>query len=144
MNRLFMLAAVLLAAPTQAAEPQRRSLLDGRVSMLVPVDFKPMSKDLIGRKYPAGSAPNYVLTSDDTTVNIAYDVKPLDVRPDQMNEVLASLRQQLTYGKLQSSGVRKINGTEFAVMEFDVTVGDGNIRNVMAMSSLGGKLLAIS
>lgn len=145
MNVQTAVTCLLLASTAaQAGEPQRRSLLDGRVSMLVPADFAPMPKALIARKYPAGSAPNYVLTNHDATVNIAYDIKPLDVRPNQMNELLASLRQQMTYGTIRSSGIRRLNGYDYVIMEFDVTVGGDDIRNVMAMSSLGGKLLAVS
>jgi hypothetical protein len=46
--------------------------------------------------------------------------------------------------KINSAGVKTINGADFLVFDVTTPAPDGEIRNVMAFASLEGRMLAVS
>ncbi len=96
------------------------------------------------QKYPGANAPSVVLTDETTTVNLAFDHKPMAITADQLPELEAPMRQQFAGAKLNSSGMRSINGHDFLVFDFDVQLTDGPNHNHMAITSLDGRMLIIS
>jgi hypothetical protein len=145
-NRYLALAAALSVATAFAGDDalQPRKLLDGKVTMLVPAGFTVMADEQRKLKYPGPEAPALVLTDESTAVNIALDHKSLPIRPEELPELEATVRKQMEEAKLNSSGLRKLNGREFAVFDLDSDAPDGTVRNIMAMTSLDGKLLIVS
>ncbi len=95
-------------------------------------------------KYPGANAPSVVLTDESTTVNIALDHKPMAIAPNQLKELEAPMRQQFASAKLNSSGMRSINGQDFLVFDVDVQLPDGANHNHMAITSFEGRMLIIS
>ena len=129
----------------QAADPlQSRTLLDGKVTMLVPGGLAPMSDADKKERYPGRNAPAYVLTNDDWSVNIAFDLKQIAMKPEEVAELEAPMRQQLSAAKINAIGVRKLNGADFLVIDADMTTPDATIHNLIAMGSLDGRMLVIS
>ena len=144
MKRLAI-ALIFLIGPAGAEEAlESRSLLEGKVSMQVPASFTAMSDQHRKLKYPGANAPALVLTDESTTVNIALDHKPMAIAPGQIKELEAPMRQQFASAKLNSSGMRSINGHDFLVIDVDVPLADGSNHNHMAITSLEGRMLIIS
>jgi len=143
-----LLTALMLVsvAVAQAAEPlQSRVLLDGKVTMLVPNGLALMSDADKRERYPGRNAPAYVLTNDDWSVNIAFDHKQLSMKPTEVGELEGPMRQQLAGAKINASGVRKINGADFLVIDADVNMADdAKLHNLIAVTSLEGRMLVIS
>lgn len=137
---LVALSATLHAADTLGS----RTLLDGKLSMQVPTSFVPMDAAAKKVKYPGANAPAYVLTNGDGSTNIAFDHKPVAMSPDEIPKLEAPMREQFSGLKINSAGTRQINGTNFLMFDFDSPSPDGDIRNLLVMSSLEGKLLVIS
>jgi hypothetical protein len=144
MKRLAL--AFLIAAGPAAAEEalESRSLMEGKVTIQVPASFTPMSDEHRKLKYPGANAPALVLTDESSTVNIAIDQKPMAIAPNQIKELEAPMRQQFASAKLNSSGMRSINGNDFLVIDVDVPLTDGTNHNHIAITSLEGRMLIIS
>ena len=137
---LLLLASA--AAAGQAAES--RSLLDGKVTLLVPAGFAPMSDEQRKLKYPGDNAPALVLTDESTTVNIALDHKAIAFPPEALKDAVEPMRQQFASAKLNDAGLRTINGHEFLVVDVVVTLPDGPNQNHIALTSFEGRILVIS
>ena len=149
MTKTKWFAAALLAASgalSAVAEEQleSRTLLDGKVTMLVPAGFAPMSDEYRQAKYPGGNAPAFVLTDESTTVNIAMDHKPNAIAPEQIKLLEEPMRQQFASAKINSAGMSTINGREFLVFDLEVELPDGPNHNHLALTSLEGRLLIVS
>jgi len=144
MKRLA-LALLIVIGPAAAEEAlEGRTLLDGKVTLQVPASFKPMSDEHRKIKYPGANAPSVVLTDESTTMNIALDHKPVAIAPNQVKELEAPMRQQFASAKLNSAGMRSINGQDFLVIDVDVPLADGPNHNHMAFTSFQGRMLIIS
>ena len=142
---LLLLGALVTSTLVGAGEPpQRRALLDGKLTMLVPSEFSLMSDEMRRVKYPGARAPAYVLSNEATTINIAFDQKPVQIKPAELREFEVAVRKGMTGVKFESSGVRKLNGADFVFLVFDSPAIDGTIRNIMTMTSLEGQLLVVS
>ncbi len=135
--------------PTVLAQEnlQMRELFGGKIRLLVPNNFELMPDAARKEKYPGKNAPANALVNrnGDTTTSIAFDHKNLPLEPEQVPELAAPMSQQIAgANKMNSHGVRKLNGVDVLVLDFDSAVPDGTLRNIMAMTSLEGRLLIVS
>lgn len=112
--------------------------------MLVPPGLIMMSDADKREKYPGEHAPAYVLTNEDWSVNIAFDHKKIPMKPGEAGELEAPLRKQMAGAKINGSGVRKLNGVEFLVIDADIRPDDLTVHNLIAVTSLEGRMLVIS
>lgn len=139
------LLSMFLSARTYCVDQLKsRRLLDGKITMLVPPGFSFLSESKRREKYPGPNAPAYALSSFDGTVNIVFDHKRAALKPEEVRKLEDSMRGQFSAVKINAYGVRKLNGVEFLVIDMETPAPDGNTRNVMALTSLEGRLLAVS
>jgi hypothetical protein len=146
------LISVVCGAPRAAplnVDLAPRALLGGRVSVLIPSVFQPMSQELLLRKYSRPNPPSLVYANEATTVSIAFDHTPHRLTPSQLGAGLAEMKK----GMLQAaptatffrSELMTIHGRQFAVMDLRTPGADGvEIRNILAATSLDDRLLVIS
>jgi hypothetical protein len=95
------------------ASLETRKLFDGKVELMVPPEFKPMTVEIMDKKYP-GQQPDVVLTDDNTEVNIvAIRTKQL-LQSSQIEAykdfMMASLKKSHPDAEWLDSGVKTING----------------------------------
>jgi hypothetical protein len=145
MKYLALFVSFALALPALAQEKlELRQLIDDRVTMLVPGNFMPLEEKYRLLKYPGAGAPNFVLSDETTRFNLAAELKSAPMPPEALPELAKAIPAKLSQAKFHSAGMRTLNGHEFAVFDMDTPAEDGTIRNIMAMTSLDGKLLVIS
>ncbi len=147
-KRLALLLVVALcwaAAPAHADDQLKPwNLLGGRVQMLAPHGMTLMSDADRLEKYNRPEPPANVLTSEDWLVNITFDLKKIPMKPEEVRENVNIMRQAFPGSKINSSGVRKLNGVEFVVLDVDTTLPDGIVHMLIAMTSLDDRMLMIS
>jgi hypothetical protein len=148
----IIVAVVLLTACSRlhAAEPtlEERKVLGGKVSLLVPKAFKPMSAAMIKKKYPAGNPPTLVYTNAAANVNVALNHTDSRMPADELaafhKAVEVKFKELHPSAEWFSSEVKKINGKEVFVMDFRHSAADTEVRNVMLGASLDGRLLIVT
>ncbi|MBT8486112.1 MAG: hypothetical protein HKO59_12645, partial [Phycisphaerales bacterium] len=122
--------------------------LDGRLRLLVPAEFHPMSPELIRIKYPSARRPQEVLSNDDGTVTIAVSHTPTRVTPTQLPSLFRMMSSQLEQANPRArwfqSETGTINGRSFFLLDFRTPAADTNIRNVMLGTSFQGRLVLVS
>jgi hypothetical protein len=128
--------------------PKATVVLEGKVSLLLPPGFKPLSTEVLNRKYPNANRPNLVYSNDATTVNVALEHTPHAVTAEQLatahEQLAAGLKGAYPTATWFSSGMRQINGRPFFVMEVRTPAVDTEVRNLIVGTSVDNRLLMIS
>jgi hypothetical protein len=143
-------AALILFAPIVIAQPALvpRVVLDGRVTLLLPVDFAPMSQEMMKLKYPAERRPAVVYTNERGTVNIALshtsDRMPPDEVPSFHKSLEATFKRLYPSAQWFQSDVVTMNERTWFLLELRTPAIDTDVRNIMMGTSVDGRLLLIS
>ena len=120
------------------------SLYGGKLTVSVPASFTEMSADKIVVKYPnAGNRPNVVYTNERASVNVAFTQVEMPTEQEDIPEVEEVLSQQLQATKPMNfkSRIEKINGSDYAIFEFESQAIDSKIYNLIFATDVNGKLL---
>lgn len=128
-------------------ELTRRRILSGKASMLIPRDFVVMDTGTIALKYPsAGHRPSEVYTTPKGSINIALNHTKNAANDTELEAVKETMNAQLNRPPIDfiRSEVRQVNGKKFIVMEFVSQAADTRIYNLMAITSLEGRLAMIT
>jgi hypothetical protein len=140
--------ALASALPAGAQEFARREILDGRVSLLVPASFEPMSEEALRTKYPSQHRPAYVLTDATGAVNVAAGHSNFAVSPEQLvaahKGIEQSVRSQVPTAVWHRSEVLSKNGRPYLLFAHRSPGLDDDVENIMYIASVDGRLLTIS
>lgn len=126
-------------------EFEKRSFIDGKITMMVPKEFAEMELEMAKIKYPMEQRPETILTDDMGGTNIL--LTHMDTPTN--NETMAKIRDGLFYLmhrinpgiKMQSTGEEVIDNIDVAYVEFTNPVMDGKLYNLMFYLDLEGKPL---
>jgi hypothetical protein len=125
-----------------------RSLLGDRLTLLVPESFTRMGDEMLRRKYPSERRPTLVLTNREGSVNVAVNHTQDALQPSQIAEAHASLEQTFRRvypsARWERSEVVSLGGRDFFVLDLRTPSMDTEVRNIMAGTSLDGRLLLIA
>ena len=148
MGLSLSLGLALQAAGAQAPALHTRSVLGGRVTLLIPRGFEPMSTELLVRKYPSANRPNLVYSNSATTINVALEHTAHHLPATQLAAAHQSIRStfQQMYPSAEwfRSEIRAINGRQFFLLDLRTPAADTAIRNILVGTSLDDRLLMIS
>ncbi len=146
----ILLAVVFVVGtmPALAQQLEPRSLFDGKVSILIPAGFEPMSEEMLAEKYPLGEAPKLVFTNPDGSVNVAMRHTSMQVGPQDVPLVHQfvewTFQRQFPRAVWFGSTTGERGGMPYFTLEF-VTPADGTgVRNIMLGTALDGRMLLIS
>ena len=149
--RLAAVLAILLAGVhvyAQDATLERKVVLGGKVSILVPRDFLPMTQEMLNVKYPSSNRPSLVYTNPRASINIALDHKAMSLPADQLaaahQSVTSAMKNLYPSAQWFRNEIRTINGRQFFLLDLRTPAIDTEVRNIMLGTSLDDRLLLIS
>ncbi|HWZ04513.1 MAG TPA: hypothetical protein VNX40_12940 [Mucilaginibacter sp.] len=124
----------------------RRSLLNGKVEILVPDYFKQMSADMIAVKYPnAGQHPDAVFTDANAEVNLVISQTGQPIQPDQIGQykdfMIATLKHARPDAVWLDNGIKTINGKQVGYFKMMTAAVDQKVFVYYFFTSLDGKVL---
>jgi hypothetical protein len=144
---LFVLIAVTTTPLRADPALEYRTVLDGKVRLLMPTDFAPMSAEMLKFKYPRDRPPTFVLTNDSASVNIAFNHTSSRARTAELPKVHDYFRKTDPVLMPAVEWIRdeivSINGRDFIIREFRSHAVDTDVHNIMAITSLDGRILII-
>lgn len=121
------------------------SVLNNRIRLSIPVDFKPMEQDEILVKYQrSNSVPQEAYSNDTGTISLAFNHTSNALSLADLPDFRQSFARQFkgTLGiEFKGSSIKNINGRDFAILEFISPAMDTNIYNLMFLTSLDNRLL---
>ena len=146
---LLLIAAAVLSIQCLAGELVNRTVLHRLISIDMPAEFTQLDQETMAFKYPRGIPPREGYGNAAASVTIVFG--PKRSVPLTANE-LPDLQAAMTKGfsnpnfavRWHQNKIMKINGRDWLVMEFTSPAIDTQIRNLMAMTSVDGKMVVAS
>ena len=124
------------------------SLLEDKISMLIPDDFTVMDPEVVASKYPDPNAPTVVYTNKFKSVNVAINDTNQALEPSELAETLTEIKSALEQSHSSTlwykSELITIHEREWILLEFRSHAIDTDIRNFMLVTSVEGKQLMLS
>jgi hypothetical protein len=124
------------------------TVAEGRLSLLIPKDFSLMDEDMLQVKYPSERRPTHVYTNKRGSVNIAVNhtsnrMQPTDlpIAHKQFESMFRNLYPSATWFTCE---MVTINDREWFALDLRTPAIDTEIRNIMAGTSVEGRLLMVS
>ncbi len=87
---------------------ERKELIAGKVSVVLPIVFEDMNENMKKLKYPAEGRPQYIKTSLDTTVNLCFSLLDQDITENQVPYLKDQMKMLLM--KMQPANIFFENG----------------------------------
>jgi len=119
--------------------------LDGKINLMLPRTFKPMSPQMLELKYPSQNRPKWVYTNADGTINVAVNHTtnrlPQEDLPLFKQSMIQILRQTQKLTKWYGDHDRKIDDRDVAICEFLTPVVNANLYHFMLFTSLEDRAL---
>lgn len=152
--RVFTLITILVTLVTPAClkaqvKLERRSFLDGKMELLVPVNFKPMTAAMMNFKYPnANQKPNIVLTDEYAEVNIVISFLSQSLKSSQIDEFknfqISMLKKLRPDAKWLEDGTKVVNGKKIGYFKFVSNAIDQTVFNYYFFTDMDGKVLLMT
>jgi hypothetical protein len=143
MKTIFIIISALAAFVF--IDLEKRILIDDRIEILVPRDFKEMSKELISIKYPGNNRPKLILRDAAGTTNIAFNL--LENRAEStmietyQDLFTAAYKNKFSSATWISEDVTRINGRKVGFIKLITDGLDQEIFNYLFFTDSNGKLL---
>jgi len=127
---------------------QPKTVISGKLTLLIPHDFSIMDEESLRLKYPSERRPTLVYTNESGSINIAInhtkDLMPqnrLRAIHKQMDGIFRSIYPSATWFE---SGIIDINGREWLTLNLRAPAIDTEIRNIIVGTSVEGRQLLVS
>jgi len=122
-----------------------KSLLEDKIELKIPADFKIMSEKMLLAKYPKEERPKLVYTNEKGTINVAINYTE---NPASQNNIKTYQEQAVSsfksiYPKAEwiGHGVININDRKVGYVEFVAMAEDTEIYNMMFFTDVENRLL---
>lgn len=129
----------------QQIDLHSKVLLDNKLKMLFPRNFKLMDTEMLNLKYPVQSKqPTLVYTDREGEINIAFNYTNSNIKVDDLSKIKASMInqfEQISTISLIDSDLKNINGNQFFIVKFYSQAIDTEVYNLMFGTELDGRLL---
>ena len=139
---LFLLITLIAFNPIDL---EKRTILDGKIEILIPADFKQMSPEMLDIKYRGQNRPSLVFTDANGTVNIAFNLLPNLANESNIesykNSIKASFEKSFPNAEWKGEGVKVINGRKVGYIKLVTEAIDQKVYNSLFITHCNGKLL---
>lgn len=139
-----VLAGSLLVDGTRL-EFHWESLIEDKVSIMIPNAFKEMNPEMAALKYPSDHRPNPIFSNDRGSITLGFNYTWSQVDAEEIGTFKDILLQNLQ--RMQSSitvledGVKDVNGQQVGYFEFISPALDSDLYNLMFFIELDGRAL---
>lgn len=124
---------------------ERRTILDERVSVLMPESFVIMPLELAEKKYPAIQRPDEIYTNNDTSVNFCVSLKNDKATNEDIPRAKDMIQQAVmrmhSGSKVISSEIIGAKGIKIAYFDFCSAAIDTDIYNMMFFLSVDNRIV---
>lgn len=114
---------------------EEKEIYDGKLKIILPQDFELMDDDLIHKKYSIDSPPDYVYTSQDTTINFNFNLEQGNILNDEIEEirdiVLKEFKRMYPASKMENIEMLETEEKKIGTFSFSIPVLDGDLFNRM-------------
>ncbi len=127
---------------------EEKKLYDNKIKIILPKNFKIMDKDLVASKYTLSNSPDYVYTSEDTTVNFNFSLEEVEILNDKIEEirdiVLNEFKRIYPASNMENIEIIETEGKKIGTFSFVLPVLDGDLFNKIYLVPLKIGLLILT
>lgn len=127
---------------------EEKELYDDKIKIILPKNFKIMDKDLVASKYTLSNSPDYVYTSEDTTVNFNFSLEKVEILNDEVEEirdiVLNEFKRIYPASNMENIEIIETEGKKIGTFSFVLPVLDGDLFNKIYLVPLKIGLLILT
>ncbi len=143
--KYFLSLLLIISCNAFAEELINIDALNGKLSILAPANFGPMTKDILEIKYPMSRRPTEVLSNETGSGTLAFNHTNNAMKPSQVVEAHASISKMFhnlyPSAKWIRDEVIQQSGSDFMVMELITPAIDTEIHNIIYGTSVDGRFL---
>ena len=116
-------------------------LYENKIRMRIPATFEVMEPDLMDLKYPSSRRPEYIYTSESTSINVTMKIMEQQIKEEELEEFTKTMMNMLS--KLQPSadmldiGMKEVDGVQMSYFDFITPALDDKMYNVMFLFIVG-------
>ena len=129
----------------QEIELETKNILNDKIEILIPKDFKLMDDATKKIKYPTQRPPSLIYTNENATVNIAFSETGSQASQEMLTEYLevfvGSFKKAQPNAKWEGNGIIDINGRKVGFLELITPAIDTKIYNLLFFTDVNGKLV---
>ena len=124
---------------------ERRNVLEGRLSVLMPEAFVIMPLELAEKKYPAIQRPDEIYTNNETTVNFCVSLKNDKATNEDIpraKEIIKQAVMRMNAGsQVINSETIDVSGINISYFDFCSAALDADIYNMMFFLSIDNRIV---
>lgn len=142
---ISLICLCLISATSSGVELQTKSLLNGKVELKMPKDFKVMGEEMMKLKYPSERRPTLVYTNTSGGINVAINLTSNKANQNMMlpykENFVNTFKNIYPSADWKNSGLKEINERKVGYLELITPAVDTKIYNLMFFTDLDGQLL---
>ncbi|MGE7950000.1 hypothetical protein [Lysinibacillus sp. NPDC093688] len=125
----------------ETIEFKEMSFYEGKIRMCMPAAFDVMEPELMDIKYPSSRRPDYIYTSESTSINVTLKIMEQQVKEEELEDFTEAMRNILQKTqpttKMLDIGMNEINGLQIGYFDFISPALDNKIYNLMFLFIVG-------
>ena len=114
---------------------------ENQIQMFMPVAFEEMESELMNIKYPSSRRPDYIYTSDSTSINVTMKLMEQQLKEEELEdftEAMMNIVQKFQPGaEMLDIGMKEVNGLQIGYFDFISKALDNKIYNLMFLFIVG-------
>ncbi len=130
-----------LAIDDEVIEFAELPFYDEQIRMCIPTAFEEMEPDLKDIKYPSSRRPDYIYTSESTSINVTMKIMEQQLQEEELEdftETMMTILQKLQPdAEMLDIGMKEVNGHQIGYFDFISKALDNKIYNLMFLFIVG-------
>lgn len=114
---------------------------EGQIKMCIPATFDVMEQELMDIKYPSSRRPEYIYTSESTSINVTLKIMEQQIQAEELEDftetMMTILQKTQPTAKMLDIGMNEVNGVQIGYFDFITPALDNKIYNLMFLFIVG-------
>ena len=125
----------------ETIEFKEMSFYEDQIRMCMPATFDVMEPELMDIKYPSSRRPDYIYTSESTSINVTLKIMEQQVKEEELEDFTEAMRNILQKTqpttKMLDIGMSEVNDVQIGYFDFISPALDNKIYNLMFLFIVG-------
>lgn len=114
---------------------------EGQIKMCIPATFDVMEQELMDIKYPSSRRPEYIYTSESTSINVTLKIMEQQIQAEELEDftetMMTILQKTQPTAKMLDIGMNEVDGVQIGYFDFITPALDNKIYNLMFLFIVG-------
>ncbi|WP_107924724.1 hypothetical protein [Lysinibacillus parviboronicapiens] len=117
------------------------SFYEDQIRMCMPTSFDVMEPELMDIKYPSSRRPDYIYTSESTSINVTMKIMEQQIKAEELEDftqtMMNILQKTQPTAKMLDIDMEEVNSVQIGYFDFIMPALDNKIYNLMFLFRVG-------